>query len=298
MHERALRLLARSRAGRTRSTASRASAIGCGADRRRSWPGSSAPRVLFPSAWPVGRRRSEPRCSSSCSASSRPSCSSRSSTASARSRTRSSRDAVIRLADRRRRAGARGARRRREPAHDEAERVRLRARRDAARRALRHARRDGDEPEVLTVVAHELGHRRYRHVALGTALAMVGSGRVRRRPLGAAPGRRRPERDRRDRRRRRARRALRPPRRLAARAPARTAAGGALAQLGVRVRPLRRRADGRPGRLRVGVRPPLRGEPARPGAAAARLPLALLAPDRPERLEAARRAAASITVPA
>jgi STE24 endopeptidase len=30
-------------------------------------------------------------------------------------------------------------------------------------------------PEVLTVVAHELGHRRYRHVALGTALAMAGS---------------------------------------------------------------------------------------------------------------------------
>ena len=29
-------------------------------------------------------------------------------------------------------------------------------------------------PEILTVVAHELGHRRYRHVALGTALAMVG----------------------------------------------------------------------------------------------------------------------------
>ena len=29
-------------------------------------------------------------------------------------------------------------------------------------------------PEILTVVAHELGHRRYRHVALGTALAMAG----------------------------------------------------------------------------------------------------------------------------
>ena len=27
-------------------------------------------------------------------------------------------------------------------------------------------------PEVLTVVAHELGHRRYRHVAVGTAIAM------------------------------------------------------------------------------------------------------------------------------
>ena len=46
------------------------------------------------------------------------------------------------------------------------------------------------EPEVLTVVAHELGHRRYRHVALGTALAMAGVGRVRRRSLGAALGRR------------------------------------------------------------------------------------------------------------
>jgi STE24 endopeptidase len=30
-------------------------------------------------------------------------------------------------------------------------------------------------PEVLTVVAHELGHRRYRHVALGTAIAMTGA---------------------------------------------------------------------------------------------------------------------------
>lgn len=29
-------------------------------------------------------------------------------------------------------------------------------------------------PEILIVVAHELGHRRYRHVALGTALAMAG----------------------------------------------------------------------------------------------------------------------------
>ncbi len=29
-------------------------------------------------------------------------------------------------------------------------------------------------PEILTVVAHELGHRRYRHVALGTAVAMGG----------------------------------------------------------------------------------------------------------------------------
>lgn len=29
-------------------------------------------------------------------------------------------------------------------------------------------------PEILTVVAHELGHRRYRHVAIGTAVAMGG----------------------------------------------------------------------------------------------------------------------------
>jgi STE24 endopeptidase len=28
-------------------------------------------------------------------------------------------------------------------------------------------------PEVLTVVAHELGHRRHRHVAIGTAIAMA-----------------------------------------------------------------------------------------------------------------------------
>ena len=135
-------------------------------------------------------------------------------------------------------------------------------------------------PEVLTVVAHELGHRRYRHVALGTALAMLGTaafvvvlwallqddgvldaidatgaGDARVVPfvllVGSVLG-------------------------LAARA----AAGRAVAQLGVRVRPLRRRADRRPERVRVGVRPPLRGEPARPVAAAARLSLALLAPDR------------------
>jgi STE24 endopeptidase len=31
------------------------------------------------------------------------------------------------------------------------------------------------EPELLTVVAHELGHRRFRHVAIGTALAMAGA---------------------------------------------------------------------------------------------------------------------------
>ena len=34
---------------------------------------------------------------------------------------------------------------------------------------------EATRPEVLTVVAHELGHRRYRHVALGTALAMAGA---------------------------------------------------------------------------------------------------------------------------
>ena len=136
-------------------------------------------------------------------------------------------------------------------------------------------------PEVLTVVAHELGHRRYRHVALATALAMARLRRVRRRSLGVAPGRRRSGRDRRDRRGGCARRALRPPARLGARTPARAASGGAVAQLGVRVRPFRRRADRRPDRVRVGVRSPLRGEPARPVAAAARLSLALLAPDRP-----------------
>ena len=31
------------------------------------------------------------------------------------------------------------------------------------------------EPEVLIVVAHELGHRRFRHVAVGTAIAMAGA---------------------------------------------------------------------------------------------------------------------------
>lgn len=31
------------------------------------------------------------------------------------------------------------------------------------------------EPEILTVVAHELGHRRHRHVAIGTAIAMAGA---------------------------------------------------------------------------------------------------------------------------
>jgi STE24 endopeptidase len=30
-------------------------------------------------------------------------------------------------------------------------------------------------PEILTVVAHELGHRRYRHVALATAIGMTGA---------------------------------------------------------------------------------------------------------------------------
>jgi STE24 endopeptidase len=34
------------------------------------------------------------------------------------------------------------------------------------------------QPEVLTVVAHELGHRRFRHVAWGTALAMAGAAAV------------------------------------------------------------------------------------------------------------------------
>ena len=82
--------------------------------------------------------------------------------------------------------GAGGARRRREQAHDEAERVRLRARRHAPGRALRHARRAGEQPEILTVVAHELGHRRYRHVAFGTAVAMGGVAAYVRRPLGTA----------------------------------------------------------------------------------------------------------------
>jgi STE24 endopeptidase len=32
------------------------------------------------------------------------------------------------------------------------------------------------EPELKVVVAHELGHRRFRHVAWGTALGMAGAG--------------------------------------------------------------------------------------------------------------------------
>ena len=71
-------------------------------------------------------------------------------------------------------------------------------------------------PEILTVVAHELGHRRYRHVALGTAVAMA-AWPGRRRALGSALARR-AGRDRRDRSRRRADRRLRPARRVAPRA--------------------------------------------------------------------------------
>ena len=37
---------------------------------------------------------------------------------------------------------------------------------------------EASTPEILIVVAHELGHRRYRHVALGTAVAMGGVGAV------------------------------------------------------------------------------------------------------------------------
>jgi STE24 endopeptidase len=36
--------------------------------------------------------------------------------------------------------------------------------------------RDSPVPELRGVVAHELGHRRYGHVARGTALAMLGAG--------------------------------------------------------------------------------------------------------------------------
>ena len=53
------------------------------------------------------------------------------------------------------------------------------------------------EPEVLTVVAHELGHRRYRHVALRNGDRDGRRSRVRRRPLGAALVRGRAGRDRR-----------------------------------------------------------------------------------------------------
>ena len=135
-------------------------------------------------------------------------------------------------------------------------------------------------PEILTVVAHELGHRRYRHVALGTAIAMGGVAAVvlalwallsSEAVLDAidATGAGR-----------RACRRLRRARRVAPRARGSSAAGGALPQVGVRVRPLRARADRRSRRVRIGLRPAVRGQPARPGSAPARLSLALRAPDR------------------
>ena len=96
------------------------------------------------------------------------------------------------LAERRGRAGPRRARRRREQAHDEGERVRLRARRDAPRRALGHAAPSAGEREVKLVVAHELGHRRERHVAKFTLLAMRGAVRRRRSSSGRCSARRSP----------------------------------------------------------------------------------------------------------
>ena len=137
------------------------------------------------------------------------------------------------------------------------------------------------EPEVLTVVAHELGHRRFRHVAFGTAIAMAGaaayvvvlwallSSQAVLDAIGASgPG------DAED-------RGVRAARRLAARARRGTASRRALSPLGVRVRSVRARADGRSRRLRAGVRAAVGVEPSRLGAAAPRLSLALLASDDP-----------------
>ena len=137
------------------------------------------------------------------------------------------------------------------------------------------------EPEVLTVVAHELGHRRFRHVALGTAIAMAGaaayvvvlwallSSEAVLDAIGASgPG---------------------DPMIVAFALLVGSLLGLAAAPLHAA---LSRRweyacdrfaldADGRSRRLRAGVRAALGVEPSRLGAAAPRLSLALLAPDGP-----------------
>ena len=137
------------------------------------------------------------------------------------------------------------------------------------------------EPEILTVVAHELGHRRFRHVAFGTAIAMAGE-----RPLRASSsGRCSPPEpvldaigatgpgDRTDRGASRCssgRCSGSPARRSRRRSPARWEY--ACDRFAVE-------QTGDLGAFESGVRPALRVEPSRPGAAAARLSLALLAPD-------------------
>ena len=135
------------------------------------------------------------------------------------------------------------------------------------------------EPEVLTIVAHELGHRRFRHVAFGTAIAMTGAARIRGRALGAALIPVGARGDRRVGSGRPADRSVRAARRHAARLGRCTAPGGAVAPLGVRLRRLRACTNGRSRRLRVGVRAAHGVEPSRPVATATRVSLALLAPD-------------------
>ena len=134
-------------------------------------------------------------------------------------------------------------------------------------------------PEILTVVAHELGHRRYRHVALGTALAMGGAGASCSSSGPCFP------------RRRCWTRSTRPARGTRALLHSCCSSGRSsgsswpvpgrpVPPVGVRLRPLRDRADRRSRRIRIRLRPAVRGQPARPVPAADRLSLALRPPDR------------------
>ena len=148
--------------------------------------------------------------------------------------------------------------------------------------------RDSPVPELRGVVAHELGHRRYGHVARGTALAMLGA-------AGAvlalrvvfawdglveAAGSDGPGDPR-----------IVP---LVLLVLFVLGIGGAavrdlaLAQLGARGRPLRARADPRPRDDAADAPPPGAREPVRPRPAAARLPLLFTHPTPPERIAAAK----------
>ena len=123
----------------------------------------------FPRWWPVPAAAALALCRPRSCRSSRPSCSSRSSTASGRSRTRSSPAALRALADR---AGV--------PVRDVlvADASRRTTKTNAYVSGLGPTRRvvvwdtllaDGDDAELKLIVAHELGHRRDRHVAQGHA---------------------------------------------------------------------------------------------------------------------------------
>jgi STE24 endopeptidase len=59
--------------------------------------------------------------------------------------------------------------------HDEAQRIRLRPRADSRLVLFDTLLEDAPRGELRGVVAHELGHRRFGHVAQGTALAMLGA---------------------------------------------------------------------------------------------------------------------------